>query len=247
MILSVIIPMYNEKTVAEACAKDLTDTLEAYAAAHKIDYEVVFSDDGSTDGCGAIIEKFAAEHPLKYGEVRLVTAEKNAGKGSAVRLGMLSSRGDYVCFTDSDLAYGSAIIGDMLTDIREKGGDLLIGSRAIHPDGYAGYTFLRKMASKTFVKVLSMAAGFRGSDSQTGMKFFTGETARKIFSHTTVNGWAFDFEVLLIAQKMGKTIREYPVTVLNHRESKVRLLSDSLKMMKDVRRIKDRVKKLNLG
>ncbi|MBQ8187375.1 MAG: glycosyltransferase [Clostridia bacterium] len=246
MILSVIIPMYNEKTVAEACAKDLTDALEAYAAVHAIDYEVIFSDDGSTDGCGALIEKFAAEHALTHGKVRLVTAEKNAGKGSAVRLGMLASCGDYVCFTDSDLAYGAEIIGEMLTDIREKGGDLLIGSRAIHPDGYAGYTFLRKLASKTFIKVLSMTAGFRGSDSQTGMKFFVGETARKIFANTTVNGWAFDFEVLLIAQKMGKTIREYPVTVLNHRESKVRLLSDSLKMMKDVRRIKDRVKKLEL-
>lgn len=244
MILSVIIPMYNEKTVVEACAKDLTDALEAYAAVHSVDYEVIFSDDGSTDGCGALVEKFAAEHPLEHGAVRLVTAEKNAGKGSAVRLGMLSSAGDYVCFTDSDLAYGAEIIGDMLTDIRKNGGDLLIGSRAIHPDGYAGYTFLRRLASKTFIKLLAITAGFRHTDSQCGMKFFKGDTARKIFANTEVNGWAFDFEVLLIAQKMGRLIREYPVTVLNHRESKVRLLSDSLKMMKDVRRIKVRVKKL---
>lgn len=246
MKLSVIIPMYNEKTVAEACAKDLTNALEAYAAVHDIEYEVIFSDDGSSDGCGAIVEKYAAEHPLNHGEIRLVTAEKNAGKGHAVRLGMLASTGDYTCFTDSDLAYGSEIIGDMFSDIREKGGELLIGSRAIHPEGYAGYTFMRKLASKVFIKILAVTAGFRCSDSQSGMKMFHGDTARKIFANASVNGWAFDFEVLLIAQKMGKTIREYPVKVINHRESKVRLLSDSMKMMKDVRRIKNRVKTLEI-
>lgn len=246
MKLSVIIPMYNEKTVAEACARDLTAALETYAAAHDIEYEVIFSDDGSSDGCGAIAEAYAAEHPLHHGKIRLVTAEKNAGKGHAVRLGMLASEGDYVCFTDSDLAYGAEIIGDMFTDIRKNGGDLLIGSRAIHPEGYAGYTFMRKLASRTFIKVLALTAGFRCSDSQSGMKMFHGDTARKIFANASVNGWAFDFEVLLIAQKMGKTIREYPVKVINHRESKVRLLSDSLKMMKDVRRIKTRVKDLKI-
>lgn len=238
--------MYNEKTVVEACAKDLTDALETYAAAHSVDYEVIFSDDGSTDGCGKLVENFAAAHSLNHGVIRLVTAEKNAGKGSAVRLGMLASEGDYVCFTDSDLAYGTAVIGDMLTDIREKGGDLLIGSRAIHPEGYAGYTFMRKLASKVFIKMLGITAGFRHTDSQCGMKFFKGETARKIFANTSVNGWAFDFEVLLIAQKLGKTVREFPVTVINHRESKVRLFSDSLKMLKDVRRIKKRVKSLEI-
>ena len=246
MKLSVIIPMYNEKTVVEACAKGLTDALEAYAAVHSVTYEIIFSDDGSTDGCGALVEKYAAEHALNHGEIRLVTAEKNGGKGSAVRLGMLASAGDYVCFTDSDLAYGAEIIGDMFTDIREKGGDLLIGSRAIHPEGYAGYTFLRKLASKTFIRLLALTAGFRLSDSQSGMKMFHGDTARKIFANTTVNGWAFDFEVLMIAQKMGKNIREYPVKVINHRESKVRLLSDSLKMMRDIRRIKARVKQLEI-
>lgn len=246
MKLSVIIPMYNEKTVAEACARDLTQTLEAYAAVQNIEYEIIFSDDGSSDGCGALVEKYAAEHPLNHGEIRLVTAEKNAGKGHAVRLGMLSSVGDYVCFTDSDLAYGSEIIGKMFTDIRQNGGDLLIGSRAIHPEGYAGYTFMRKLASKTFIRLLAVTAGFKCSDSQSGMKMFHGDTARKIFANASVNGWAFDFEVLLIAQKMGKTIREYPVKVINHRESKVRLLSDSLRMMKDVRRIKNRVKTLEI-
>lgn len=246
MKLSVIIPMYNEKTVVEACAKGLTEVLEAYAAVHSVTYEVIFSDDGSTDGCGALAEKYAAEHPLTYGEIRVVTAAKNGGKGSAVRLGMLASTGDYVCFTDSDLAYGAKIIGDMFTDICEKGGDLLIGSRAIHPEGYAGYTFMRKLASKVFIKVISLTAGFKHSDSQSGMKMFHGDTARKIFSYATVNGWAFDFEVLMIAQKMGKTVREYPVKIINHRESKVRLFSDSLKMMKDILRIKKRVKNLEI-
>ena len=74
MKLSVIIPMYNEKTVVEACARGLTEVLEAYAAVHSVTYEVIFSDDGSTDGCGALAKKYAAEHPLTYGVIRVVTA-----------------------------------------------------------------------------------------------------------------------------------------------------------------------------
>ena len=94
--------------------------------------------------------------------------------------------------------------------------------------------------------MISLTAGFRHSDSQSGMKMFHGDTARKIFSYAAVNGWAFDFEVLMIAQKMGKTVREYPVKIINHRESKINLLSDSLKMMKDILRIKKRVKNLEI-
>ena len=251
MKLSVIIPMYNEKAIAAECAASLTKRLEKDAIAELYKYEIIFSDDGSTDGCGDAVREFASSQPLECGEVRVITSPKNEGKGNAVRRGMLTAKGDFILFTDCDLAYGVDSVVEMFhaaSEIHEKDRSccVMIGSRAIHKDGYSGYTFLRKLASRTFIFILSQTAGFSHSDSQSGIKIFKREAAREIFSLCTVNGWAFDFEALLIAEKLGYSIREFPVQVINHRESKIHLFSDTLKMVSDVKKIKKRVDGLDL-
>ncbi|MGN1128023.1 MAG: hypothetical protein ACI4T6_03605, partial [Candidatus Flemingiibacterium sp.] len=118
--------------------------------------------------------------------------------------------------------------------------DIVIGSRNLSSDGYEGYTFIRKLASKTYIKCLALAAGFRLSDSQCGFKCFRHETAQKIFSTCEVDGFAFDFEVLIKAKNLGTKITEMPVKVINHRASKVNVLRDSFRMLRDIRRIKKR-------
>ena len=246
MLFSVIIPMYNEKANAVNCAVDLTTKLESAAEALSFEYEIIFSDDGSRDGCGDLVRKWTDEANLNHGKVIVYTAEKNSGKGMAVRLGVMQSSGDYVLFTDCDRAYGCDVIVEMLSEIMSNGSDIVIGSRAIGKDGYNGYTFMRKLASKTYMKALSVVAGFKHSDSQCGIKMFKGDVARRIFPLCQVCGWAFDLEVLMIADKMGCTVSEFPVTVINHGESKVSLLRDSVKMLEDVRKIKKRVKTLKL-
>lgn len=246
MLFSVIIPMYNEKANATDCASALTETLEQAAEALSFEYEIIFSDDGSRDGCGDLVREWIANNELSHGKVTVYTAEKNSGKGMAVRLGMMQSRGDYTLFTDCDRAYGCDIIVEMLKHATETGCDIVIGSRAIGKDGYSGYTFMRKLASKTYMKALSLVAGFRHSDSQCGIKLFRGEAARRVFPLCEVCGWAFDLEVLMIAEKMGYTVSEFPVKVINHGESKVNLLRDSIKMLKDIRKIKKRVRGMKL-
>ncbi len=238
MYLSVIIPMYNERSVAESCVRALSAELEESGER----YEILFSDDGSTDGCGDIVKNTAHELDLSHGEVRVVRSEENRGKGHAVKLGVASSRGDVVVFTDCDLAYGTHAIRGMAEQMQADPADLLIGSRAIAKDGYAGYTFARKLASKAYLKFLALSAGFRCTDSQCGIKMFRGDAARLLFSQTETDGWSFDFEVLLRAEKQGFRIKEYPVAVLNHRDSKIHLFRDSLRMLRDIRRIKGRVK-----
>lgn len=251
MKLSIIIPMYNEKAIAASCAASLTKRLEEDAMAQSYQYEIIFSDDGSSDGCGDAVREFAASHPQVCGEVKVITSPENEGKGGAVRRGMLSASGDFILFTDCDLAYGVDAVVEMFraeSEVYEKDCSccVMIGSRAIHKDGYSGYTFMRRLASRTFVKLLSKTAGFSHSDSQSGIKIFRREAAREIFSLCTVNGWAFDFEALLIAEKLGYSIREFPVCVINHRESKIRLFSDTIKMISDVKKIKKRVETLDL-
>ncbi len=239
MYLSVIIPMYNEASGAASCVRTLAEAMESADLPGK--YEILFSDDGSSDGCGEIVEETARSLTLTNGEIRVVRAEKNRGKGHAVRLGMLESQGELCAFTDCDLAYGTDVILHMAQRMCTESADLLIGSRSLAEDGYAGYTFLRKLASKAYVRLLALSAGFRHTDSQCGIKMFRGDAARKLFALCETDGWAFDFEVLLLAGKHGFSIVEHPVTVLNHRESKVRLLRDSVKMAGDIRRIRKRI------
>lgn len=237
MELSIIIPMYNESAIAETCARTLAAAMENTG----FFYEILFSDDGSTDDCADIIEKTARELVLTGGNIRVVRADRNRGKGHAVRLGMQEAQGELCLFTDCDLAYGTDVIAAMANRLKASDADVLIGSRVLAEDGYAGYTLTRKLASKAYIRLLSVSAGFHYTDSQCGIKLFRREAAQKIFSFAETDGWAFDFELLLLAEKFGYTIEEHPVTVLNHRESKVHLLSDSIKMAGDVRKIRKRV------
>ena len=229
--------MYNESSIIEDTARTLSD----YMANNFEDYEIIFSDDGSRDGCKDLVEA------LKLPSVRVIGYEQNQGKGSAVRHGVLESSGDLVMFTDADLAYGTDVIKEVVDFYKENSANeelhMVIGSRNLHKDGYAEYTFLRKIASKIYIKVLCVVGGFKLSDSQCGCKAFRGDAAKEIFSRCRVNGFAFDFEAILWAGELGYTIKEIPVKIINHRESKVNVLKDSFKMLGDLRRIKKNVRK----
>ena len=162
-----------------------------------------------------------------------------------MRTAVEASVGDCVIYTDCDLAYGTDVIFEAAKVI--GGGEAAaVGSRNLSADGYGSYTFLRRVASKAYIKVIAAFAGFRLSDSQCGFKAFDGDCARKIFSLCTTDGFSFDLEVIKIAQKMGIDICEIPVTVINHRASKVHLAGDALKMLSDLHRIKKKVKKLDI-
>ena len=235
--ISLCIPMYNESSIIADTAK----TLHEYMSANFDRYEILFSNDGSKDGCDKIVEEMNLPH------VRVVGYPDNKGKGCAVRTALLAADGDIVMFTDADLAYGCDVIKQVYNEFAANpAADMVIGSRNLHKDGYEGYTFIRKLASKTYIKVLCLAGGFRLSDSQCGCKAFTRETVQAIFPRCEVNGFAFDFEAILWATKLKKTIVETPVKVINHRESKVNVLRDTFKMLKDLVKMKKRIKKAKI-
>ena len=239
MKFSLIIPMYNESSIIEETAK----TLSAYMEKTFPDggYEILFSNDGSRDGCDKMVEA------LGLPGVRVVGYPENHGKGCAIRTAMLEAVGDIVMFTDADLAYGTEVIG-RVSEMFEShpDADIVIGSRNISKDGYEGYTFLRNVMSKTYIKVLCLTGGFKLSDSQCGCKAFRGEAAKRIFSRCEVNGFAFDFEAILWAQRYGMKIAEMPVKVINHRESKVHVFSDTFKMLRDLRKMKKRIRRAEI-
>lgn len=238
MKVSLVIPMYNESSIIEGAIK----TFSEYLKSKYEDWELIFVDDGSKDGCGDAVRKASEKEP----RIRLEGYPDNRGKGCAVRTGMLAANGDMVVFTDCDNAYGEDAVGRMIDMFPESKADIIIGSRNLSKDGYKDYTFIRKLASKTYIKVIGIVAGFKFSDAQSGIKGFRREAAQKVFRNCEVDRFAFDLEAIMIAQKAGFKIEEMPVTIINHRESKVRVLRDAFKMLSDVRKMKKRIKKTEL-
>ena len=231
MKISLCIPMYNESSIIAESAKQI----HKYMIEHfGNDFEIIFADDGSFDGSAQIVTN------LHLSNVRVEGYEKNQGKGCAVRHGVLASLGEIVIFTDADLAYGLDVIKESVRLI-ENGNKIVVASRAKHPEGYEGYTFIRKLASKTYIKVINMFGGVKISDAQCGFKAFDGDLGRKIFSYCKTNNFAFDLEVILIAQKMNIRIHEMPAKIINHRESKVNVLKDAYRMLKEISKIKKNV------
>ena len=235
--ISLCIPMYNENSIIA----DTALTLHEYMSKTFEDYEILFSNDGSKDGCDKTVEALNLPH------VRVVGYPDNRGKGCAVRTALLAAEGDVIMFTDADLAYGTDVIKRVYDAfIENPDADMVIGSRNLSVDGYEGYTIVRRIASKMYIKVLCIAGGFKLSDSQCGCKAFTKATVAEIFPRCEVNGFAFDFEAILWATKLGKRICEIPVKVINHRESKVNVFKDTFKMLKDLRKMKKRIKKIEI-
>lgn len=237
MKISLCIPMYNENSIIADTAKTLSEYMEKTFE----DYEILFSNDGSRDGCDKTVEA------LGLPNVRVVGYPDNKGKGCAVRTAMLAADGDIVMFTDADLAYGTDVIKRVYDAFVENpDADIVIGSRNLSADGYEGYTAIRKLASKIYIKVLCLTGGFKLSDSQCGCKAFRSDAVKQIFPRCEVNGFAFDFEAILWSVKLNLKIKEIPVKIINHRESKVNVFKDTFKMLGDLRRMKKRIKKAKI-
>lgn len=236
MKLSLCIPMYNEAAIVRDAAAVYTEALDRITDG---DYEIVFCDDGSRDGCADILRG------LGHQKIKVVGYGENRGKGCAVRTAVMAAEGDIILYTDCDNAYGTDKIADALAKFdAEPETDIVIGSRNVDKSGYEGYTFMRKLASKTYILVLKLAAGLRHSDSQCGFKAFRRDAARDIFSRTQTDRFAFDIEVLMFADRLGYKVSELAVSVINHREaeSKVRIFRDTAVMLGDLRRIKKHVR-----
>ncbi len=239
MKLTLVIPMYNEE-------KNLATTLPAvseYMRARFHDgYEILFVDDGSTDGSADAVEKQANE------DTRVLRNAENHGKGFAVRQGMLAARGDIVIFTDCDLAYGTEAIGSLYEMLTANGApDAAVASRDLHPEGYAGYSFFRRFVSRSYRFVLRAFFGLRLSDSQSGLKGFRREAAAAIFSCAEVDRYAFDFEVIMIGMRLGVRFGEMPARVLRNSVGKIRFVRDSLRMLSDLVRIRRRLRRIPVG
>jgi dolichyl-phosphate beta-glucosyltransferase len=226
--LSVVIPAYNEAARLPA----FLDSVLAYCREQCPGAEIIVVDDGSGDDTAKL-----ASRP----GVRVLSHLRNAGKGAAVRTGMLAARGRLRLFADAD----GATSMDELAGLREaveRGADIAIASRE-GAGKRVEASALRRFLGRWFNRAVRMGSVKGIRDTQCGFKLFATPAAHALFSIAQEDGFAFDVELLLIAQRRGLKIAEVPVNWTEMPGSKVSLLRDGMRMLKAVRRIKKRWKR----
>ena len=228
--LSVVIPAFNERW---RLPTTLVETID-YLDRHVPGYELVVVDDGSRDGTAELVKKFEKIRP----QVRLIRDPKNHGKGYAVRMGVLSARGERVLFMDAD---GSAPVSEVerLHQALNQGAHVAIGSRAVASEETEVQARLyRKMIGRVFAFLVNVLSVRGIKDTQCGFKLFPRQVAHTLFERAESNGFGFDVELLFIAQRLGFTIAEVPIDWHHVSGSKVNLIKDSLLMVIDMVRFR---------
>jgi dolichyl-phosphate beta-glucosyltransferase len=188
-------------------------------------------DDGSSDGTAAVAEGFAAGRS----DVRVLRNPGNHGKGYSIRNGMLEAKAEWALFSDADLSAPIEELDKLWLAVSEDSADVAIGSRALNR-GLIGVhqSAFREYGGRVFNLLLRVITGLPFWDTQCGFKLFEGSAAREIFRRQRTQGFGFDAEVLFIARHLGYKIVEVPVR-WNHVEgTKMRLFSDTLRMVLDL-------------
>lgn len=231
-VVSVVIPAYNE----ELRLPEFLDSVEEYMESRDFSMEVVVVDDGSRDNTAGLVEERSARDP----RIRLIRQVPNQGKGAAVRRGVLEARGRYVLFADADGATPIAEL-DRFRAAMGENIEIVIGSRKVTAhDVERKREGVREMMGSAFYTTVNLLAVPGIRDTQCGFKMFRRDVARRLFSWTAEKGWAFDVEVLYLAQRVGYAIREVAVNWHAVEGSKVSPVKDSIKMFLAVFRIRAR-------
>lgn len=167
--------------------------------------------------------------------IRVMVNDRNRGKGYSVRRGLLASHGRVVGFLDADLAQPIEAVPAFLSAL-ESGADLAIGVRV--GVSAAHMAPRRRLASGIFSSAVRLVLGLPFRDTQCGMKFFEGETGRALCQVQRLERFAFDAELLLIAQAWGLRIAEVPLVIEPPSASTVRLLRDGAHMLTELARVR---------
>ncbi len=238
---SVVIPCFNEQA---RIGETLRVTLD-YLAANAPTSELIVVNDGSTDATAAIVREVFSRTNIA---TRLLENFPNRGKGAAVRSGLLAAREPIGLFSDADLSTPLEETPKLIDPIANGEVDIAFGSRALDRSLIGIHQpWRREQGGRVFNLLVRVATGMPFWDTQCGFKAFRLDVCRPILEAARVNGFAFDVELLLLAQRAGLRIREIPVR-WNHAEgSKVSFFRDSLRMLREVIAMRAHVATIDLN
>lgn len=224
--LSVVLPVYDEARVLEATFAELVPRLEALGKS----FEIVCVDDGSSDDSWAILERLAAADE----RVRIDRLPRNQGKGAAVRKGMMAAEGELQLFMDADLSTPLDEMAGFLGAL-ESGYDVVIGNRRGPGARITRHQpWIRETLGRGFTVVTRVLLAPGVHDFTCGFKAFRREAAREIFARSSLNGWAFDAELVVIAHARGLRLAQVPVAWHDEDGTKVRVLQAVLGSLREL-------------
>lgn len=211
--LSVIVPAYNEEQRLPRMLDEALSFLEQRRRTNNFNYEVIIVDDGSQDQTTQCALKYAD----KFGRdrIQVITLEQNRGKGGAVREGVLASKGNYVMFADAD---GASKFSDLeslekfMHQNEQSEFVVAVGSRAhMEKDAIAQRSMFRTILMKGFHLLVWTCCVRTVRDTQCGFKMFTRAAAHLLFNSYQNESWAFDVELLYLAEQTDCIIGEIPI------------------------------------
>ena len=235
--LSVVIPAYNEEKCIYQNLLNTDKMLKTFCDS----YEIICVNDGSSDDTKKEIER--AENGNNH--ITLVSYDVNAGKGKAIKTGSLLAVGEYIAFLDADLDLSPMHLKDFLNRIENSRANIVIGSK-MHPKSQLEYPLTRRVMSWCYYVMLKLMFHLNVRDTQTGIKLFQADILKKVIKDVQTQGFAYDIEILALANAYGAKIVEMPITLKFTRESgfsRIRV-NDILKVFKDTFVIYSKVRKI---
>lgn len=229
--LSLIIPVYNE----EKLIGQTLDKIINYLSKQKYSWELIVVDDGSTDKTYKILKNYQSRSgQLVATKLKILNFKLNSGKGAALKKGFLEASGQYRVFTDADLSVEIEKLEPLLEEL-DKGADVVIGSRRTKEASIdIAQPKPREFMGRVFTRLTQLVTKTRLSDYTCGFKGFTAKAAEKVFSKSLINRWAYDAEILFLANKYGYKIAEIPVNWKNRKETKVKLVDAIFTSFRDL-------------
>jgi dolichyl-phosphate beta-glucosyltransferase len=229
--ISIIIPAKDEEKRLPRFLRTVID----YCRRSTHSYEIIVVDDGSHDQTAGAALSFQKEFP----SLKVISLERNHGKGYAVKQGFFAAQGEIVLFLDADGSTGPQEIERHLNYF-EEGYDIIIGSRVLSDgESHVNALVYRRWMGAIFNFLVSRMLIQGIKDTQCGFKMFRASCVPALFGPLHLEGYGFDLEVLYLAQKNNMPIKEIAVNWSHVDGSKVNLFKDSLRMFGNIIQIKN--------
>lgn len=231
--LTVIVPVFNDEGRIVSCLNSIKEFFRTRSQSVKL----LVVCDGSYDSTPEIASEKLKSFPSNF-VTDVIYYPNNRGKGFAIREGMQEANGKYALFIDVDLAIPLEKLDECNEYISEEC-PVIVGSRNLEDSTIKKkQPLFRRPLGSVFSILTNNFLGLNYSDYTCGFKLFRLDVAKMIFSNLTINGFAFDAEILYLAKKFGFSVKEVPVEWRHDSGNEVSLLKSSTRMLRDIIKIR---------